>query len=104
MAKCTFRHIESHKVDRIHALTFDTSDQALWTKMRELAMENDWNSPDEPLPEEAPNDPEAWYRLLQCVPEDELGDVEEDWWMMSKGGFDTAYELLDGNGEILFED
>jgi hypothetical protein len=104
MGKYTFRHIESHKVDRIHALEFDTKDQALWERMRELAIENDWDLPDEPFPENAPDDPAVWYELLKCVPESELGDVEEDWWQLTKGGYDVTCELLDSDGGLVVGD
>lgn len=101
MAECTFRYIEKHEVNRVFTLNFDTSDQVLWTKMLTLAKELGLK---EDFPDEAPSNPKTWHQLLQNIPEDELGDVEEDWWMMLKGGFDVAYETLNAEGEVLFED
>ena len=104
MAKCTFRYIEKHQVNRIHSLDFDTSDQAYWTKILTLAEENGLINKNESFPAKAPNDPKLWHEVFQYLPEEELGEVEEDWWMMVNGGFDSVCETLDDKGQVLFED
>ena len=101
MGTYTFRNIETHQVRRIFSLVFDTADQKLWSEMLSIVK---IMNPEVSFPDQAPTDPEVWHRLLKHVPDDELGDVEEDWWMMEKGGFDVNHETLNDKGHLLFED
>jgi hypothetical protein len=54
--------------------------------------------------EDAPSDPDEWYRLLKCLDSGEFPESQEDWWTMSKGGFETSTELTDADGEIVISE
>lgn len=104
MSKLTFKYIEAHQVNLIYKIDIDTSDQSLWKNLLKSANPDLVEEKGMEFSKDAPSDPQEWYRLLKCVNTEEFPDSEEDWWTMSKGGFETSSELIGEDGEIIISE
>ncbi len=91
---------EFHQLTISNIQSFDTEDQDAWNNFRDDAINNFGIDPDD-YPEEAPSDPQVWFDLISQLSTDEYEEREEDCWTMSKGGFDTIYELEDEDGNTI---
>lgn len=103
MTQYTYRLIESHKVDLVRSLTFDTTDQVEWERLLSLVDPQNLadDAPINDFPAQAPNDVDTWLELLRCIDESEIGAQEADWWQMNLGGYETNDELLDSSGKLV---
>ena len=104
MSKFTFKYIEAHQVNLIYQMDIDTTDQSLWESLLNKANPDLVEEQDVEFPEEAPTDPEEWYRLLRCLDSGEFPESREDWWTFEKGGFDTRAELTNEDGEVIISE
>ncbi len=97
MSKFQYRYIEAHQVNLVYQIDIDTKDQALWTRLLDLANPDLLEDEDE-FSDEAPTDQGEWFRLLGCIDQAEFPESHEEWWTLEKGGYETCRELLDENG------
>ena len=90
---------EFHQLTISKIQEFDTTDQEAWDGFRGAAKA--YVEDIDAYPEEAPSDPQIWFDLISELPTEEYEETEEDCWTMSKGGYDTSYELEDEKGNTL---
>ena len=91
---------EFHQLTISQIQSFDTDDQDAWENYRDHAIQN-YGADADDYPEKAPSDPDLWFDLISKLDTSEYQDREEDCWTMNKGGFDTAFELEDEEGNTL---
>ena len=100
MSKFQYRYIEAHKVDLIYQIDIDTTNQDQWQKL--LSQANpDLLEDESEFSNEAPADPQEWFRLLQLIDNTEFPETHEHWWTLEKGGYEICSELLDEKSKLV---
>jgi hypothetical protein len=91
---------EFHQLTISNIQSFDTDDQDAWEIFRKDAIQN-YDVDADDYPEKAPSDPEIWFDLIAKLDTSQYDDKEENYWTMDKGGYETAFELEDEEGNTL---